>query len=476
MVKKKISSCTAIIVGKKATIDGSTIIARDEDDHTAINTKKFVVVPAKDYDLTYKSLHTGLEVPIKEHGYRYTATPVGDASDGDWFEAGINEKNVAMSATETEMTNPRVLGHDPLVKNGIAEDAMVNLVLPFINSAREGVQRLGALIDKYGTAETNGIAFSDKDEVWYMETAGGHRWVAQRLPDDAYAICPNIMVIEKIDFEDHDNYMHSPHIRDFVNKYHLNPNPMNFNFRNIFGSQNEADSYYNTPRTWYGQKLFNPSIEQEPTDQHMPFARKPEKLIAVEDVQFFLSSHYNGTKYDPFGTHSSGDLKDQKKFRSIALDRNQSSCILQIRNDVPAEFAAIQWVAFGFYAYSPYVPFYANIVDTPANYKEAPEQFSLDSAYWMYKLLPVLIEPKYHQFINEVNEYRDTAQSFAVGRIDQIDKQAHKLSGDDLTEFLTNENIKTADHITEKTMALIDSLIKQSLSSSDIHFNLGDGL
>lgn len=39
------SDCTAIIVGKKASIDGSTIIARDEDAHTAINTKKFVVVP-----------------------------------------------------------------------------------------------------------------------------------------------------------------------------------------------------------------------------------------------------------------------------------------------------------------------------------------------------------------------------------------------------------------------------------------------
>ena len=62
---------------------------------------------------------------------------------------------------------------------------MLYLVLPFIKSAREGVQRLGHLIEKYGTGETNGIAFSDHDEVWYLETAGGHQWVAQRIPDDA---------------------------------------------------------------------------------------------------------------------------------------------------------------------------------------------------------------------------------------------------------------------------------------------------
>lgn len=67
----------------------------------------------------------------------------------------------------------------------------------------------------------------------------------------------------------------------------------------------------------------------------MPFIRKPEKKIGVEDVEFFLSSHYNGTEYDPMGSFASGDDKKQKMFRSIALDRNQSSCILQIRNDVP---------------------------------------------------------------------------------------------------------------------------------------------
>lgn len=474
--KRLSSDCTAIIVGKKATIDGSTIIARDEDGYGPINPKKFEVIPEQDYDLTYHSKYTGLEVPVHEHGYRYTATPNGDDSEGDWFESGINEKNVAMSATETEATNVRVLGHDPLVKNGIAEDAMVSLVLPFINNAREGVARLGKLVETYGTAECNGIAFSDKDEVWYMETGGGHQWVAQRLPDDAYAICPNIMVIENVDFDDPDNFMFAPTIQEFVDKHHLNPNPRCFNFRNIFGTQSEADSYYNTSRSWYGQKLFTPSLEQEPTSQNIPFVQHAEKKLGIEDIQFFLSSHYNGTKYDPFDTISSGDEKDQKKFRSIALDRNQCSSILQIRNDVPAEIAGLQWIALGFYNYSPYVPFYTNIKDTPANYKLAPNDFNMDSAYWMYKLLPVIIEPKYHQFINEVNAFRDECQSYAVGRIDQIDEGADSLASSDLTEYLTNENIKTADYISEKTLKLIDSLVKKSLNSSKYNFELGDNL
>ncbi|WP_394814423.1 C69 family dipeptidase, partial [Phocaeicola dorei] len=79
-----------------------------------------------------------------------------------------------MSSTETEGTNARCLGHNQLVKNCIDEDSMLYLVLPFIKTAREGVARLGKLIEQYGTGECNGIAFADQDEVWYFETGAGH--------------------------------------------------------------------------------------------------------------------------------------------------------------------------------------------------------------------------------------------------------------------------------------------------------------
>ena len=483
-MNKKVTSCTAMLVGKNASIDGSTMIARDEDGYNGINPKTFKVFPAKDYTGEhYVSDYNGLEVDMTGKGCRYTATPNGahQLNDGHgvgrWDEQGINEYNVAMSATETESTNPRVLGHDPLVENGVDEDSMVYLVLPFIKSAREGVQRLGSLIEKYGTGETNGIAFSDKDEVWYLETAGGHQWVAQRIPDDAYAIAPNNMCIQEIDFDDSDNFMYAPGIQEFVEKYHLNPYPGKFNFRKIFATEDEADAYYNTPRTWYGQKLFNPSIEQEPTSQDMPFIRRPEKKIAVEDVEFFLSSHYNQTPYDPMGTYSSGTPDEMKRFRSIALDRNQSSCILQIRNDVPAEYAAIQWINFGFYCYSPYVPFFTNINDTPENYATASETFHPEkSAYWMYKLLQVIVEPRYHEFINEVNVFRDNAQSYGIGRVDNILENVKGKEGKEITNYLTTENNVTAQHISDEAQKLTNSLVHQTLLNSKFQFERGDNL
>ena len=76
-----------------------------------------------------------------------------------------------MSATESAYSNDLVLGYDPLVKEGLNEEAMVTVVLPYVKTAREGVQRLGELVAKYGTGETNGILFADDDEAGILRLA-----------------------------------------------------------------------------------------------------------------------------------------------------------------------------------------------------------------------------------------------------------------------------------------------------------------
>ncbi|WP_143444700.1 C69 family dipeptidase, partial [Lactiplantibacillus plantarum] len=219
---KKDTDCTEILVGKAASMDGSTIVARNEDGYGPINPIKFIVHEAHDQtNASYTSVTTGVTVPLPDHAYRYTATPQADQSDGQYEEAGINELNVGMSATETTATNARVLGYDPLVHDGVDEEAMVTLVLPYIKSAKEGVQRLGALIEKYGTGESNSIAFNDHDDIWLFETAGGHHWGAVRMPEDTYAIVPNQTVVQEMDLNDTDNFLGASDLVDFVEKYHL---------------------------------------------------------------------------------------------------------------------------------------------------------------------------------------------------------------------------------------------------------------
>ena len=131
-----------------------------------------------------------------------------------------------MTATETITSNPRVLGADPLVQSGIGEEDIVYLVLPYIHNAREGVQRLGSLLETYGTYEMNGIAFQDVDEIWWLETIGGHHWIARRVPDDVYVVMPNQLGIDHFDLEDalsdQKEYMCSSDLKEFIEKNHLN--------------------------------------------------------------------------------------------------------------------------------------------------------------------------------------------------------------------------------------------------------------
>ena len=196
-------SCTTLLVGKNATFDGSTMIARNEDSGgIGFEPKKFIVVKPEDQPKEYVSVISKVKIALPDDPMRYTAMPNADPKEGNWAAAGVNTAGVSMTATETLTSNERVLSGDPLFKGGIGEEDIVTLVLPYIRSARDGVKRLGRLLETYGTYEMNGIAFSDLDEVWWLETIGGHHWIARRVPDDCYAVAPNYFNLDEFDLDD----------------------------------------------------------------------------------------------------------------------------------------------------------------------------------------------------------------------------------------------------------------------------------
>ena len=106
--------CTTILVGKKASYDGSTMIARNDDGF--YDEKKLTVITPDKQPTKYKSKISHLEIPLPNNPLRYTANPSIDQKNGIWAANGINEFNVAMTATETLTTNPLVMGADPYVK------------------------------------------------------------------------------------------------------------------------------------------------------------------------------------------------------------------------------------------------------------------------------------------------------------------------------------------------------------------------
>ena len=473
---KEYSACTTILVGKKASVDGSTMIARNDDTFRPITPQKFIIRPASKNESgrKIKSWLNKFELDLPENAQAVPAVPNVDYKNRGYYdESGINQENVAMSCTESTYGNERALAYDPLVKDGLDEDCMQSVVLPYIHSARNGVEYLGKLIAKYGSPAGNSVLFGDKNEIWYMEIVTGHHWVAQRIPDDAYAIAANRVSIEQVDFADTANFMWSEGIQEFVADHHLNVDHQGWNFRHIFGTYSQQDRFYNTNRVWYGQKYFNPEIEQDPTDGDLPFIRRAAMKITREDIEFVLGSHYQNTPYDPFGK---GTEEEKHRFRPIGLNRTQNSHILQIRNDVESDKAAIMWLCIGGPTFTPFVPFFANMNDTDPSYNNTSMEYNLNDAWWYYKSLAALVETHYPQFVQLDTDYLNELNQYYRRCVEDVIAQAQGKTGADLTSYLTSANQETVAYTRKRSEKLWAQMMIDSINMSKLTFNMDENL
>lgn len=465
----KLTACTSILIGKKASIDGSVMIGRNEDAKAAW-PKHMVVHQHGELDKRFLSKDTKLELTLPGDSARYTATPEWTDKDGLFEEDGINEYDVAMSATESAYANPLVLGCDPLVEGGLNEEAMVTVVLPFVKTAREGVQRLGDLIAHYGTGETNGVLFADNDEAWYFESGSGHYWVAQRIPDDSYAVVANQLAIQEIDFNDPDNFMYHPGIQEFVEENHLNPNPDSFNFRRIFGTADRSDAIYSEPRVWIGHQMFSPQAAQDefPESTELPFIMKPERQLSVFDAQNFLSNHYEGTEFDPLGKGPHAH-----KYRPISLAKTQESHVLQMGRQPGAN---IHWLAMGVAAQSTYVPFFNGITDVPAPYKRGKLPAQLNSAYWIFKHVSVLVDSHLHDFLPLLEDVQKERRAATIQLIRHTDAELREYQGQSQEAFLTRQSNNFAIDTMNAYKKLALELITKMTDYSPLNFNTDENL
>ena len=437
--------CTTILVGKKASYDGSTMIARNDDSGSGhFTAKKFIVVHPEEQPRKYRSEISHVEIELPDNPMRYTSMPNALKGEGVWAASGVNEANVGMTATETITSNPRVLGADPLVvyqpaedgkeeiAGGIGEEDIVYIVLPYIRSAREGVKRLGSLLEKYGTYEMNGIAFQDKDEIWWLETIGGHHWMARRVPDNMYVVMPNQLGIDRLDLEDalgeQKEYMCSADLKEFIEKYHLDLSMDGvLNPRDAFGSHDDADHVYNTPRAWFMERYLNPHTKNwdgpdadfTPDSDDLPWCMVPEKKITVEDVKYVLSAHFQGTPYDPYAAY--GDKSMKGAFRSIGINRNDFLSVIQMRPDQPEDSAILEWVAFASNAFNVLVPFYAGVTTTPEYLSNTTAEVSTDNFYWSSRMIAAMADASYRSSVFHIERYQEQVMAKGHELINKYD-------------------------------------------------------
>ncbi len=479
-------ACTTILVGKNASYDGSTMIARNDDSGAGNYTpKKFAVVKPEDQPREYKSVISHVTVKLPDDPVRYTCVPNVIEGKGTWAAAGVNAYNVAMTATETITSNPRVLGADPLVKyipkegdseekaGGIGEEDIVVLTLPYIKSAREGVLRLGKLLEEYGTYEMNGIAFSDVDEIWWLETIGGHHWIAKKVPDDRIVIMPNQFGMDIFDLEDafgeKKNHLCSDDLEEFIIENCLDLSPdRRFMPREVFGSHDDSDHVYNTPRAWYLGRYFNPkayrwdgpNADFGPESDDIPWSYVPEHRVTVEDVKYALSSHYQGTPYDPYASY--GDPSMRGMYRSIGINRTDFMALIQLRPYVCEDICAVEWVCFASNAFNAMCPVYANIDSAPEYLSNTTKDVSTDNFYWSSRLIAALADAGYKKNLNHIERYQLAVQSKGHEMLNKYDKILDETDKNDITKVCEEANNEIAKAVKKEVDAVLNNVLYET--------------
>ena len=460
------SECTTIIIGQEQTADGSMIVARSED-WDAMEAKNYEIFEGTDNgprEFVAKDSPFRCELPEKALGYS-ALSPYN--LHGHWGSAGFNTAGVGMSATESIFSSDEVLKHDPLVENGVAENSVFNITLPYVHTAREGVERLGMLIEKYGIAEGFGIGFVDSKEIWYLETACGHRWLACRMPKDQYFVTGNQSRFRTYDPNDKENYLASADLIEFAEKHGLyNPAQGAFDFHEAYARDIKLDTTYNYPRVWGLQQFFSPEIKNDVTKNTFPVFAKAAHKVTLTELRTAFRFHYDNTEHDPYLNSN-----PKEPYRPVSIFRTTQTHLLQVRPELPQAIGCVNYVAMGMADLGVFLPLYQGITSYPEAYTKGNGESSDDSAYWKFRKIMVLGMTNYNKYAPIIKEAYAKFEAETNQRQREMEEEylriykTQPLHAQDLlqafSDKILNSALDLADRLQEKLFTLMTQDIQQ---------------
>ena len=512
-------SCTTLLIGKSASCSGATIIARNDDSGSGrYDPKRLVAVAPTDQPRHYRSTLSHVEIDLPDDPCRYTIAPNVLPNRGVLAEAGASERNVAMSATETIAVNERVLAADPLVElrpaegvpgeagyrpetpGGIGEEDIITLVLPYVSSAREGVERLGELLERYGTYESNGVIISDVDEIWYVETIGGHHWIARRVPDDCYATIPNQLGIDDFDFSDAFGerrfFMCSADLREFIDRHHLGRA-----MRPAQGAGSASPPCCRTTSTRVWCSAPAPSRTISTT------RRAPGTCNVTYEPSGWIGSarpaRYTADASDDHaavcGAGEQGDgrghrLSDVVAFEGTPLTRTERSVhrkagIATVRS---ASTALVTWSRSncgttcrprgGGDVGSPSVParsrrshLFMRTWTTLRRICATPRpEVSTDNLYWTNRLIAVIADAHWYETRNAIEYYGEQVRAFGHRLVEETDAALADAEAGDIRAALMAANETMAGRLQDLTHKLLDNVLYTSSNLMRNSFAMSD--
>jgi dipeptidase len=223
------SASYAIYVGKDLTVDGSVFIGGSGDE---VSSHWLEIVPASDHPegatiavgVTAEAFMPGklIEIPQARHTFRYLTM---NYSEYEGFpppltNGGLNEHNVA-GRDVWSPSRDELVQMTPNPQTGPQYSDLSRIAMERARTAREAVEIIGALIDRYGysTYGGNSHMFADANEGWVLlNFAGGQGlWIAERLgPDEVRMSYPGYIREIPLDFRQSHDFMGSENLISFA--------------------------------------------------------------------------------------------------------------------------------------------------------------------------------------------------------------------------------------------------------------------
>lgn len=451
------SACSNLIVGKKASADGSVMVSYNADDYgmfgslchyPAATHKKGEMRKIYDWDT---GVYHG-EIP--EAAVTYNV--IGN----------INEYQVSIGETTYG-------GREEMVDStGIIDyGSLIYLALQRSKSAREAIDVMTSLVERYGyCSEGETFSICDPNEAWIMEMQGtgagskGVVWVAVRIPDDAICAHANQSRIGKIDTKDKKNVLYSKNVFSYARKMGwFKGKDADFSWKNTYAFPDFSGRRFCDARVW---SFFNHYVDgfdrylpwalgKDKDAEDMPLWVVPNRKLSVADVENGMRDHYEGTPlaldttnigggiyempYRPTPLTFTVDGKQYFNERPISTQQTAFTFVSQLRSWLPREIGGVLWFGNDDANMVAYTPVYCGNTTQPDCYNTQGADavtFSSDNAFWLCNMVSNMVYPRYSQLFPELKAVRDSLEASYFANQSSVEQRAVELYANNKSDAL----------------------------------------
>lgn len=442
------SACSNLIVGKKASVDGSVMVSYNADDYGMFG--HLCHYPAgthpkgsmrQIYDWDSGVYHGEIEeAPV-------TYNVIGNINE---FQLSIGETTYG--------------GREEMVDStGILDyGSLIYVTLQRAKTAREAISVMTSLVEKYGyNSEGETFSICDPNEAWIMEMQGtgagskGVVWVALRIPDDAICAHANQSRIGKFNMKDKKNVLYSKNVISYARKMGwFNGKDSEFSWKNTYAFPDFSGRRFCDARVWSffnhyadGFDRYLPwALGKDKDAEDMPLWIVPNRKLSVADVENGMRDHYEGTAlaldttsigsgiyempYRPTPLTFTVDGKQYFNERPISTQQTAFTFVSQLRSWLPREIGGVLWFGNDDANMVAYTPVYCGNTVQPACYNTKGADavtFSSDNAFWLCNMVSNMVYPRYSQLFPELKAVRDSLETSYFANQTSIEKQAADL-------------------------------------------------